>query len=97
VLAAIEFGHDCCKKIAKAIHQLMKKAGKTKRVFTPPPVNKDLYQEIETATRAELKGRDEHAEVREAGELRPVDACKKKALEGIPVEQVRKPRSCSTA
>src|SRR6202451_1233618 len=48
VLAAIEFGHDCCKKIAKAIQQLMKKAGKTKRVFTPPVVNKDLYQEIET-------------------------------------------------
>src|SRR6266849_5021803 len=36
VLAAIEFGHDCCKKIAAGIRELMKKCGKTKRVFTPP-------------------------------------------------------------
>jgi len=88
VLAAIEFGHDCCKKIAKAIHQLMKKAGKTKRVFTPPPVNKDLYQEIETATRAELKDAMNTQKYEKLESYARVDACKKKALEGIPVEQV---------
>src|SRR6266700_2322611 len=33
VLGAIEFGHDCCKKIAAAIRELMKLAGKTKREF----------------------------------------------------------------
>ena len=30
VLAAIEFGHDCCKKIATAIRELVEKTGKTK-------------------------------------------------------------------
>src|SRR5229473_1912326 len=40
VLAAIEFGHEGCKKITAAIRELMKKCGKTKRVFTPPEINK---------------------------------------------------------
>src|SRR5689334_10771592 len=39
VLAAIEFGHECCKKLAQGIRQLMAKTGKTKRVYTPPAVN----------------------------------------------------------
>ena len=29
VLDAIEFGHDCCKKIVAGIRELMKQAGKT--------------------------------------------------------------------
>src|SRR6202051_2443788 len=33
VLDAIEFGHACCKKIATAIRELVKKVGKTKREF----------------------------------------------------------------
>src|ERR1700689_4751438 len=49
VLAAIEFGHECCKKIAAGIRELMKKVGKTKKEFAAAPINKDLYQEIETA------------------------------------------------
>jgi polyribonucleotide nucleotidyltransferase len=55
VLAAIEFGHDCCKKLAAGVRELMKKAGKTKKTFTSPEINKNLYQEIETAIRAELE------------------------------------------
>src|SRR5246127_5116555 len=39
VLGAIEFGHQCCKKIAAAIRQLVAAAGKPKRVFTPPVLN----------------------------------------------------------
>src|SRR5689334_21127266 len=31
VLGAIEFGHECCRKIAAAIRQLMAAAGKPKR------------------------------------------------------------------
>ena len=54
VLGAIEFGHDCCKKIAAAIRELMKAAGKPKREFAPPALDKDLYAEIEKEVRAEL-------------------------------------------
>jgi polyribonucleotide nucleotidyltransferase len=54
VLGAIEYGHNCCKKIAAAIRELMKLAGKTKREFTPPPVDKELYAQIEKDLRADL-------------------------------------------
>src|SRR5271157_2541579 len=36
VLGAIEFGHECCRKIAAAIRELVKACGKPKREFTPP-------------------------------------------------------------
>src|SRR5215472_4071121 len=39
VLEAIEFGHDCCRKIAGAIKQMVAACGKTKRVFTPTPID----------------------------------------------------------
>jgi polyribonucleotide nucleotidyltransferase len=54
VLGAIEFGHDCCKKIAAAIRELVKLAGKPKRVFTPPALDEALYAEVAKQARAEL-------------------------------------------
>ncbi len=54
VLQAIEYGHECCKKIAAGIRELMAKAGKPKREYTPAPVNEQMYRQIETAVRAEL-------------------------------------------
>ena len=54
VLEAIEYGHNCCKKIAAGIRQLVAKAGKTKSVFTPPEINKELYAQIEKQIREEL-------------------------------------------
>ena len=54
VIEAIEFGHDCCKKIAAGIRQLVKLAGKPKRSYTPPEVNKTILDKISTAVRAEL-------------------------------------------
>ena len=55
VLAAIEFGHDCCKKLAAGIRDLMTKCGKKKRVYTPHPINQPLYDQISTSIRAELQ------------------------------------------
>jgi polyribonucleotide nucleotidyltransferase len=54
VLGAIEFGHECCKKIAAAIRQLVKLAGKPKFEYVPQTLDQDLYQEIAAAIRAEL-------------------------------------------
>jgi polyribonucleotide nucleotidyltransferase len=54
VVDAIEFGHDCCRKIATAIRELMAKVGKTKREFTPKPVNQELYDKLDEALRADL-------------------------------------------
>ncbi len=54
VLEAIEFGHDCCKKIIAGIRQLVQKAGKTKREFTSPVTNEQMLATISGAVRAEL-------------------------------------------
>jgi polyribonucleotide nucleotidyltransferase len=54
VLQAIEYGHECCKKIAAGIRELVAKAGKSKREFIAPPVNDAMYQQIEAAARQEL-------------------------------------------
>jgi len=54
VVRAIEYGHECCRKIGAVIRQMVKVAGKTKRIFTPPAVNQELYKQIETKIRKEL-------------------------------------------
>ncbi len=54
VVEAIEYGHQCCKKIATAIRELVAKVGKKKREFTPAPINEELYKKIEAQVRAEL-------------------------------------------
>jgi len=54
VLGAIEFGHTCCKKIAAGIRRLMKVAGKPKKVFTSPELEKELYAAVAKAAREEL-------------------------------------------
>src|SRR3954468_8181376 len=54
VIGAIEFGHDCCKKIAAAIPELRKVAGKPKRPFTPPVLDQTIYEQVAKEARAEL-------------------------------------------
>src|SRR4051794_3986185 len=54
VLGAIEFGHECCKKIAAAIKQLVKEVGKPKRVFTAPQLDDAVYAQVEKDVRADL-------------------------------------------
>jgi polyribonucleotide nucleotidyltransferase len=88
VLAAIEFGHDCCKKICKGIHELMKKAGKTKRAYTPPAINQELYDQISTSISAELKDAMNTQKYEKLESYSRVDAAKKKAMEGIPEESL---------
>src|SRR5438067_4268229 len=54
VIDAIQFGHDCCKKIAAGIRRLVKASGKTKREFTSPAVNQEMLEKISAAVRPEL-------------------------------------------
>src|SRR5580698_1651852 len=55
VLSAIQFGHECCKKIAKAIRELVAKCGKKKAEYAPDPINQELYNQISSAISADLK------------------------------------------
>ncbi len=88
VLAAIEFGHECCKKICKGIQELMKKAGKTKRTYTPPVPNKELYDQISKSISAELKDAMNTQKYEKLESYSRVDAAKKKAMEGIAEEKI---------
>ncbi len=54
VLGAIEFGHDCCKKIAAAIRQLVAVSGKPKRTHTPPVLDPQIYDEVAKLVREDL-------------------------------------------
>src|SRR3954451_24771088 len=54
VLGAIEFGHDCCKKIAAGIRQLVSLTGKPKRTYVPPALDQVLYDQISKDVREEL-------------------------------------------
>ena len=65
VLGAIEFGHECCKKIAAAIRQLVAVAGKPKREFTPPVLDQELYDQVSTAVARGAHRRAEHPEARQ--------------------------------
>ena len=55
VLAAIEFGHDCCKKIAAGIRELTKNVGKPSEATRRLRSNQALYDQIAASVRAELK------------------------------------------
>src|SRR5579862_7289190 len=54
VLGAIEFGHDCCRKIAAGIRKLVELTGKKKREFTSPVLNQDVYAAVEKLARVDL-------------------------------------------
>ena len=80
VLEAIEFGHDCCKKIATAIRELIKSAGKPKREFTSPETNQEMLNKISDSVRAELSdalNTEKHGKLESYAR---VDAAKQKAL-----------------
>ena len=87
VLAAIEFGHGCCKKIAAAIRGLMSKAGKKKTEFTPPAINQPLYDQIAASIRKELQDALNTEKYEKLESYRRVDEAQAKALEPIPEEQ----------
>jgi polyribonucleotide nucleotidyltransferase len=87
VLAAIEFGHQCCKKIAAGIRELAAKCGKPKWNFTPPAVNQALYDQISAGIREELQDALNTQKYGKLESYRRVDEAKAKALASIPEEQ----------
>ena len=81
VVAAIEFGHDCCKKIVTAIRELMQAAGKTKRPFTPAAVNESVLTRISDAVRADLSDALNTQKYSKLESYSRIDQAKAKALE----------------
>jgi polyribonucleotide nucleotidyltransferase len=80
VVEAIEFGHDCCKKIVAGIRELVKLAGKPKREYTPAPLNEAMLAKISGAVRAELSDALNTLKHGKLDSYHRVDAAKEKAI-----------------
>ncbi|MGA3026419.1 MAG: polyribonucleotide nucleotidyltransferase [Bryobacteraceae bacterium] len=87
VVAAIEYGHECCKKVAAGIRELMAKAGKPKKEFTPAPLNEELLGQISKSIRVELTDAMDTAKYSKEESHRLVSAAKKKVAEAAADEQ----------
>ncbi len=87
VVQAIEYGHECCRKIGAVIREMVKVAGKPKRIFTPPAVNEKLYKEIETKVRKELADALNTEKYPKLESYAKVASVKKGLLESLPEEQ----------
>jgi polyribonucleotide nucleotidyltransferase len=97
VLGAIEFGHNCCKKIAAAIRELVKVTGKTKREFTPVPPDEKLYAQIEKDARVELTDALNTQKYEKLESYARVAALKKRVVEALPEEQQDEGKRCYDA
>src|SRR5450432_2894839 len=89
VLEAIEFAHECCKKIVDGVRELVKKAGKPKRAYTTPETNKELYAQIEKQIRTELTDALDTKKYPKLESYHRVHEAKKKVLEAITDEALK--------
>ena len=97
VLGAIEFGHDCCKKIAAGIRKLMQAAGKPKREFTPPALDQALYDQISGEVREELNDALNTQKHEKIESYALVAALKKRVVEARPEEKQADAGKCFDA
>jgi polyribonucleotide nucleotidyltransferase len=94
VLGAIEFGHECCKKIAAGIRELMKLAGKPKREFVAAALDQALYDQISKDVRADLTDALNTETHDKAESHTLVAALKKRVVEAQPEEQKAEAAKC---
>jgi polyribonucleotide nucleotidyltransferase len=87
VLGAIEFGHECCKKIAAGIRQLVKLAGKPKMEFTSPVLAPAIYEQVSAAARADLADALNTQKHEKLESYALVDSIKKRVLGAFLEEQ----------
>jgi polyribonucleotide nucleotidyltransferase len=87
VISAIEFGHQCCRKVTAGIRELVEKAGKPKRDYTPPALNQELYEQIAAAWREPLTDALNTEKYAKIQSYTLVEELRKKAVEAFPEEQ----------
>jgi polyribonucleotide nucleotidyltransferase len=54
VLQALEFGHECCKVVAQVITEMVKKIGKTKRVYVTPVLDETISAKVSDLVKTDL-------------------------------------------
>ncbi|MSV31486.1 MAG: polyribonucleotide nucleotidyltransferase [Bryobacterales bacterium] len=87
VLQALEFGHECCKKICAGIRELMRLCGKTKREFVSPTINQEMLAQIDTLVRADLTDAMDTKKYKKIDSYARIDALHAKAEAAFPEEQ----------
>src|SRR5579863_176828 len=87
VLEAIEFGHDCCRKIAATIKKMVAVCGKKKRVYTPPVLDPALTAMITAQAKDQLKDALNTQKYPKLESYAKIAELKKKVLESLPEEQ----------
>ena len=97
VLGAIEFGHECCKKIAAGIRQLMKLAGKTKREFVSPVLDATISAQVEKLARVDLTDALNTEKHEKLASYALVAAVKKRTIEALGEEQKDQTAKCFDA
>ena len=97
VLGAIEFGHECCKKIVAGIRELMKLAGKPKREFVAAALDQALYDQISKDVSAELTDALNTEKHDKAESHTLVAALKKRVVEAQPEEKQPEAVKCLEA
>src|ERR1035437_38366 len=94
VLGAIEFGHQCCKKIVAGIRELMKLAGKKKREFIPHVLDVGVYDRVEKDGRVDLTDAMDTAKHEKLESYALIAALKKRVVEALPEEQREEGARC---
>jgi polyribonucleotide nucleotidyltransferase len=97
VLGAIEFGHECCKKIAAGIRELMKLAGKKKREFVPHVLDQAIYDQVSKDARVDLTDAMDTAKHEKLESYALIAALKKRIVEALPEEQREEGGKCFSA
>jgi polyribonucleotide nucleotidyltransferase len=97
VLGAIDFGHECCRKIAAAIKELVAKTGKTKREFIPPQPDPQVYAQVEKDVRAELTDALNTQKYPKLESYSRIAALKKKVVEAAGEEKAEEAVKCYDA
>ena len=81
VLAAIEYGHQCCGKICAGIRDLQSKCGKTKREYKTPEINQEVYSKMDSELRLELTDALDTKKYKKLDSYHRIHALKKRAVE----------------
>jgi polyribonucleotide nucleotidyltransferase len=87
VVGALDFGLECCRKIAAVVREMAEKVGKPKRVYTPAPVNEVLYNQISAQVREELTDALNTEKYAKLESYSKIDEIKDRVVAGVPEEQ----------
>ncbi|MCZ2157560.1 MAG: polyribonucleotide nucleotidyltransferase [Bryobacterales bacterium] len=90
VVDAIEFGHECCKKINAGIRELVAKCGKTKWEVATEATDEALASQISAAVYDELKDALNTEKYLKLDSYARVAAAKEKAVALVPEEDAEK-------